>query len=70
VGAEIGLLGKSVNVALWAEEPALAADIEAMLPELAPALTRLGLEPGAIRIRHGAPTAPPPGAGSLVDSRR
>lgn len=70
VGAEIGLLGRSVNVALWASEPALAADLEAMLPELAPALAGLGLEPGAIRIRHGAPDAPPVGVGTLLDSRR
>ena len=36
VGAEIGLLGRAVNVALWAAEPGTAADLAAALPELGP----------------------------------
>jgi hypothetical protein len=70
VGAEIGLLGRSVNVALWAADPQMAAGLEAALPELAPALARLGLEPGAMRVRPLPPETPKPHSGHFVDSRR
>ncbi len=70
VGAEVGLLGKSVNVALWAADPETAADLEAALPELTPALAALGLEPGAVRIRSAPAEQPKPVSGHVVDSRR
>jgi hypothetical protein len=70
VGAEIGLLGRSVNVALWAADPAMAASLEAALPELAPALAGLGLEPGAVRVRGLPPEPPRPQSGQYLDSRR
>lgn len=70
VGAEIGLLGRSVNVALWAADPDTAADLEAALPELAPALAAIGLEPGAVRVRTLPPDAAKPQSGHFVDSRR
>jgi hypothetical protein len=70
VGAEVGLLGRSVNVALWAADPDTAADLEAALPELAPALAALGLEPGAVRVRSAPPDPAKASSGHFVDSRR
>jgi hypothetical protein len=70
VGAEIGLLGRSVNVALWAADPGTAANLEAALPELAPALAAIGLEPGAVRVRPLPPETPKPASGQYLDSRR
>jgi hypothetical protein len=70
VGAEIGLLGRAVNVALWAADPDTAANLEAALPELAPALAALGLEPGAVRVRALPPEPPRPASGQYLDSRR
>jgi hypothetical protein len=70
IGAEIGLLGRSVNVALWAADAQTSERLEAALPELAPALVALGLEPGAVRVRPLPPEAPKPASGQYVDSRR
>lgn len=70
VGAEVGLLGRSVNVALWAADPDTAADLEVALPQLAPALAALGLEPGAVRVRPLPPEPPPAASGQYLDSRR
>jgi hypothetical protein len=70
VGAEIALLGRSANVALWAAEPATADALEAMLPELAPALARHGLDVGSMRVRRGAPQPPARTPGQLLDSAR
>lgn len=70
VGAEVALLGRTANVALWAAEPATADALEAMLPELAPALARHGLEVGGIRVRRGAPPPVARTAGRLLDSAR
>ncbi|MBN9303950.1 MAG: hypothetical protein BGO82_16370 [Devosia sp. 67-54] len=69
VGAEVGVLGKAVTVSLWAAEPETAAAMQAALPELTGALDAAGLTPGAVKIRHGVPAAPPrPLAGRLLDS--
>jgi hypothetical protein len=68
VGAEVGLLGKAVNVALWAVEPETAEAMQAALPELAAALEAIGLDPGAVRIRQGAPEPERPVSGRLLDS--
>ena len=70
VGAEVGLLGRAVNVALWATDPETAASLEAALPELAPALAAIDLEPGAVRVRALPPAAATPASGQYVDSRR
>jgi hypothetical protein len=70
IGAEIGLLGRSVNVALWAADAETSERLEAALPELAPALVALGLEPGAVRVRPLPPDAPKPASGQYLDSRR
>ena len=68
VGAEIGLLGKSVNVSLWAAEPETAEALNAGLPELARALEMLGLDPGAVRIRSSVPDQPKIASGHFVDA--
>jgi hypothetical protein len=69
VGAEVGVLGKAVNVALWAAEPETAAAMEETLPDLTRSLEAVGLRPGAIQIRHGVPVEPQkPVAGQLLDS--
>lgn len=67
VGAEIGLLGKSVNVALWADEPEMEERLNAMLPDLSEALLAIGLSPGAIRSRK-PPDPAKPAKGHFVDA--
>ncbi len=68
VGAEVGLLGRIVNVALWASEPEMAERLSAALPDLAPALASLGLEAGSIRLRTPPPEPARPASGHFVDS--
>jgi hypothetical protein len=68
VGAEVGLLGKAVNVSLWAVEPKTAEVLAEGLPELQRALEAIGLDPGPIRMRHGPPDAERPASGHLLDS--
>lgn len=70
VGAEVALLGRSASVSLWAADPATADALEAMLPELAPALARHGLDLGSIRVRRGAPQPAVRAPGQLLDSAR
>lgn len=70
VGAEVALFGRSANVSLWAVDPGTADALEAMLPELAPALARHGLDVGAVRLRRGAPQAAARVPGQLLDSAR
>lgn len=68
VGAEVGLLGKAVNVSLWAVEPETAEALNDALPELAAALEAIGLNPGAMRIKAGPPEPERPRSGRLLDS--
>lgn len=68
VGADVGLLGKGVNVTLWAAEPETAEALSAALPELSGSLEALGLLPGAVRVRRGVPDAGPVRSGQLLDS--
>jgi hypothetical protein len=70
VGAEVGLFDHSVNVALWAADPQTVARLEAALPELAPALSAIGLEPGAVRVRALPPNPSKAASGQYLDSRR
>jgi hypothetical protein len=70
VGAEIALLGRAANISLWAADPTTADALEAMLPELAPALARHGLDVGAVRVRRGAPQPAARAPGQLLDSAR
>ena len=68
VGAEVGLLGKAVNVSLGAAEPKTAEVLAEELPELQRALEAIGRDPGPIRMRHGPPEAERPASGHLLDS--
>lgn len=70
VGAEVALLGRTANIAIWAADPDTADALEALLPELAPAIQRHGLELSALRVRRGAPQPTRPAPGQLLDSAR
>ncbi len=70
VGAQIAMIGSTTNVVIWADEAATADALEAMLPELAPALAARGLEVGSVRVRRSAPEAPSHTAGQLMDEVR
>ena len=74
IGAQISLRAGSAGVLLWAERSdtsaALAADVEALKADL----VALGLKPGAVVIRTGAPQPPvrsaPSTAGQHLDATR
>lgn len=68
VGAQVSLMGETTNVTIWAEEAETADALEAMLPELAPALGAKGLNVGAIRLRRGVPAAERAPSGRLMDT--
>lgn len=70
VGAEVALLGHSANVTLWAADPATAEALQAMLPELGPALARHGVDLGAVRVRRGVPQPANRAPGQLLDRAR
>ena len=70
VGADIALLGRAANISIWAAEPATADALEAMLPELAPALASHGLDVAGLRVRRGLPPRRPQAPGQLLDSAR
>ena len=67
--AQVALLGRTTNVTVWADRAATADALEAMLPELAPALAARGLTVGSVRLRRGVPDddTPPP-SGRLMDT--
>jgi hypothetical protein len=68
VGADVGLPGRTVNVALWAAEPDTAEHLNTMLPELTVALEAAGLVPGSIRCRSGLAGAAAGPQGQLLDA--
>jgi hypothetical protein len=70
VGADIALLGRSANVAIWAADPDTADALDTLLPELAPAIQRHGLELTSLRVRRGAPQPARTAPGQLLDSAR
>jgi len=70
VGADIALLGHSASVAIWAADPETADALDALLPELAPAIQRHGLELTSLRVRRGAPQHARTAPGQLLDSAR
>lgn len=70
VGAHVALLGETTNVVVWAGEPETAEALEAMLPELGPALAARGLKVGSVKLRRGAPEPDKPGTGRLMDAVR
>lgn len=68
VGADVGLYGRTVNVALWADNPATSKAFATAAMELAPSLARHGISLGAVRIRRGRPVAPGRASGAILDS--
>jgi len=70
VGADIALLGHSASVAIWAADPDTADALDALLPELGPAIQRHGLELTSLRVRRGAPQHARTAPGQLLDSAR
>jgi hypothetical protein len=70
VGAEVALLGHAASIAIWAADPDVADALDDMLPELAPAIQRHGLELTSLRVRRGAPQPARPAPGQLLDSAR
>lgn len=70
VGADIALLGRAANIAIWAADPDTADALDAMLPELAPAIQQHGLELTSLRVRRGAPQHARTAPGQLLDSAR
>lgn len=70
VGADITLLGRSANIAIWAADSDTADALDGMLPELAPAIQRHGLELTSLRVRRGAPQHARTAPGQLLDSAR
>ena len=68
VGADVGLYGRTVNVALWADDPATSEAFATAAMELAPSLARHGISLGAVRIRLGRPVTPGRASGAILDS--
>ncbi|MEQ1900807.1 MAG: flagellar hook-length control protein FliK [Devosia sp.] len=67
VGAEIALLGRAISIVLWATDPDTAKALEADLPQLSERVSSIGLDPGAIRLRRGAPETAAPASGHLLE---
>lgn len=57
VGAQLSLRGQSAGVMLWAEDDTTSRALEENLDAVRQGLSTLGLIPGAIIVRHGAPHA-------------
>ena len=69
VGAQVSLRGNATGVMLWADEPATAVSLDAELPALRTTLAGLGLNPGTVFVRQGAPLQLTPApSGHFVDS--
>jgi hypothetical protein len=70
VGAQVTMVGKRTSIAIWADQEATAETLEAMLPELAPALVAKGLELVSLTVRRGVPRDENQPSGRLMDSMR
>ncbi|ODT65057.1 MAG: hypothetical protein ABS75_32975 [Pelagibacterium sp. SCN 63-23] len=73
VGAQISLRGKATGVLIWAEQAETAAMLAEGVDALRGELEAVGLMPGAVLVREGAPAAAPgPAApsGHVVDATR
>lgn len=70
VGAQVSLRGQATGVMLWATEPDASAALESEIDALRETLVSVGLQPGAIVVRHGEPPAPAARpSGNFVDAR-
>ena len=70
VGADIALLGRAASISIWAAAPETANALDEMLPELAPAIQRHGLELTSLRVHRSAPRSARATPGRLLDSAR
>lgn len=72
VGAQISLRGAHTGIMLWADREETAARFSEEIAELKLALETAGLRPGALVVRHGAPTDlhAPAGSGQYLDAVR
>ncbi len=68
VGATVFLRGGKTAVMLWAEREETANVLQEMSGELADSLSARGLEPGAIRCRHGHPPQAKKPVGAFMDN--
>jgi hypothetical protein len=68
VGATVSLRGGKTGVMLWAEREETALLLQEMAGELSDSLIARGLEPGAIRCRHGHPPQAQKPVGAFMDN--
>ncbi len=68
VGATVSLRGGKTGVMLWAEREETAGVLKERQDELADSLSARGLEPGAIRCRHGHPPQAKRPVGAFMDN--
>jgi hypothetical protein len=71
VGAQISLRSKTVGVLLWSDKPETAEALAARIDTLRDGLTSVGLLPGAMIVRAGAPPPPArPDSHHILDETR
>lgn len=70
VGAQVTLRGRTTGVMLWAADAETSAALESEVAALRDTLASVGLQPGSVIVRHGAPqTNQPSSSGHFVDAR-
>ena len=72
VGAQISLRGEQTGIMLWADREETSAQFSENIAELRTALEAAGLKPGALVVRHGAPSDihAQTGSGQYLDAVR
>lgn len=72
VGAQVSLRGQTTGIMLWADRDDTAKAFSDNIEELRASLEAVGLKPGALVVRHGAPgeTHAPTASGHFVDATR
>lgn len=71
VGAQVSLRGQTAGIMLWADRAETAETFSDHIEELRTALEAVGLKPGALVVRRGAPgEAHAAGSGQFLDARR
>lgn len=69
VGAQLSLRGKRTNVLIWADQEAMGQALKQHIEQLQTGLESVGLQPGAMIVRVGAPPTPERAAGqNYVDA--
>ncbi|CAN7547902.1 flagellar hook-length control protein FliK [Devosia sp. LjRoot3] len=72
VGAQVSLRGQTTGIMLWADRDETAKAFSENIEELRASLESVGLRPGALVVRHGAPgeVHAPAASGHFVDATR